>query len=404
MKIVCQKVIQNNVEFFIGKLCFEKLAKVAGINHRIISTFDDDGLPVYNDSFQRKVSTQRANDIKNYILSDQEATFPNSIILSLPSALMLEEIEDEGPPIIYINEEKINLDDKENPVYIQIIDGQHRFAGMKAAVEELSKLGVTDLLNKLLKFEFVVSIFIDAELDFQAMLFSTINRTPVKVPYDIVYDLFGLVEKDSPQKTALAICLELNSIKKDNNGKLSPFAGRIKLLGKKDKGASSYISQQIFIKTIITLICPSIRASEIERFKKRTDFVVGGTFKTIFRQFYAENRDNHIYKTLENFFVAVEETFVDQQGNSFWRIGETPDNPLQRTIGFLALIDVLIELFHIGVSEKKLSVDFFKSKLSKAQKISLLNENNETVYPYSSKGKSLLAEDLLSLILEDSPH
>ena len=399
MKISCQRVVQNNVEFFIGKLCFSDLSKICAVNQRIILGFDENELPIYNDSFQRKVNTGRSNQIKDYLLIDEEATFPNSIILSIPSLLLAAEIKDGEFSEIDIDENKIILNSSENPIYVQIIDGQHRFSGMKEAVYQLQGEGNNDpLLNRLLEFEFVVSFFVDAQIEFQAMLFSTINRTPVKVPYDIVYDLFGLVDKDSPQKTALAICLELNSSKKGENGLISPFNKRIKLLGKKEKGESSYISQQMFIRTIITLISPSIRVSETERFKDRTYFNNGGNYRTIFRSFYASSHDNYIFRTIINFFYAVENTFVDSKGNSYWKMTETSDNPLQRTIGFLSLIDVLVELFHKGIVENKLSVIFFKENLAKAASIRLLDANNESLYPYTSKGKTQLTKDLLDLI------
>lgn len=398
MKITCQKVTQNNVEFYLGKIKFEDLSKISAVSHRIIMGFDEQQRPIYNNSFQRKVNSTRKNAIKNYILIDEEAAFPNSIILSVPAILLKKEIGDQEFTEIEIDDSVVVLNG-ESPIYVQIIDGQHRFAGLKAACEELEGIGNQERLQRLLGFEFVVSFFIDAPIEFQAMLFSTINRTPVKVPYDIVYDLFGLVEKDSPQKTALAICLELNATKRVSNGTLSPFSKRIKLLGKKNQGEDSVISQQIFIKSLILLICPSIRLSETERFKDRSEFNNGGTYRTIFRDFYARNKDNHMFATIENFFVAVEEVFVDSDGKSYWRIGETPDNAFQRTIGFLALIDVLVELFHKGLSEKRLSVEFFKENLIKAKNIKLLDDGQISNYPYTSRGKGELSRDLIDLVV-----
>lgn len=397
MEIICQKVTQNNIEFYLGKLKFRDLLKVSTISHRTIMGFDEYDKPIYNNSIQRKVAVVRKNAIKDYLLQDEEATFPNSIILAVPSILITNEIEDTELTKISINTTLIEFNEDE-PLYIQIIDGQHRFAGLKHAVDELERLGNNDRKERLLDFEFVISFFVDVTIEFQAMLFSTINRTPVKVSYDIVYDLFGLTNKDSPQKTGLAICMELNSTRINTEGRKSPFSQRIKLLGKKNKGEDSVISQQIFIKTIITLISPTIRVSEIERFKERSFFLSGGTYKTIFRQFYAKNRDNFIFHTIENFFIAVEDIFRDEKGNSYWKIGETPDNAFQRTIGFLALIDVLIELYHRGVSQKRLSTEFFNENLLKAKDIKLLDDTGKSIYSYTSRGKGELSKDLLDLI------
>ncbi len=400
MIIRCQKVVQNNVEFLLGKLTSTQLSRIVTVTQRIILSFDETGMPIYNKQLQRKPNITRVNAIKDYLLIDETATFPNSILVAVPSMIIASEIVDnDGVFDLLIDVNRVDLNSKESPIYVQIIDGQHRFRGMQVAIESLKESGDNDdLLGRLESFEFVVSFFIEPEIDFQAMLFSTINRTPVKVSQDIVYDLFGVLENDSPQKTALAICLELNGHKKENSP--SPFYKRIKLLGKKEKGENSYISQSMFIKTILLLICPNLRIAEIERFKDRSYFKTGGTHKTIFRQFYANGKDNYIFKTVDNFFTAVREVFVDSAGKSYWDIGQTVDNPLQKTIGFLAMIDILIELFHIGMAEKRLNTEFFKLWLSKAKEIRLLGETGESNYPYTSSGKTKLSSDLIELIFD----
>jgi DGQHR domain-containing protein len=377
------------------------LCSIVSITHRIITGTDEKGLPIYNKKVQRKPNQTRVNSIRDYLLRDEVASFPSNILVSVPSILLLDEIkETNGNFVITIDKKKINLSSEEEPLYVQIIDGQHRFRGMQVALDYLKTEGDEENFQKLNDFEFVVSFFIDPEIDFQAMLFSTINRTPVKVSQDLVYDLFGLLESDSPQKTALAIALELNALKTTENGKMGPFYKRIRLLGKKEKGEMSPISQGMFIKSIILLISPNLRLSEIERFNEREEFHKGGTDRTIFRDYYSNNRDNIMFKILVSYFVAVRETFIDINGQSYWDIGASMDNPLQRTIGYLALIDVLIYLFPLGSKEKKLDTDFFKSHLSKAKYIQLLNENNETNYVYSSIGRSQLKDDLLKYILQ----
>lgn len=393
MEIKCQKVVQNNVDFFIGKISAQELISISSVTQRIITGWDDENKPIYNKQVQRKPSASRVKAIKDFLINDEIACFPNSILVSLPSVLLRSEI-DEINPVLDIDNSLIDFTSEE-PIYLQIIDGQHRFKGIEEAIKELEGKN-DDKVISLKEFEFVVSFFIDPEIDFQAMLFSVINRTPVKVSQDLVYDLFGILEKDSPQKTALAIALELNGQIKD--GIKGPFYKRIRLLGKKEKGENSPISQGMFIKTLIKLISPSIRASEVERFRSREYFLEGGSEKTIFRPYYAKDKDNLIFKVLYNYFTAVQKVFVDPQGNSYWDFSKTSDNPLQKTIGFLALMDVLVELFPIGVKEKKLTVEFFETWLDKAKDIELLDDNGETNYVYSSKGKSELTTDLISKI------
>lgn len=402
IEIVCRKVTQNNVEFLVGSVSAEQLIKLVSVTHRAIIGFDESGFPIYNNQIQRKPSSQRVNSIKEYLLTDKFATFPNNILVSVPSLVLEKEIEfnkDCNTYTLSIDQSKINLNDLDKPLYLQIFDGQHRFRGIQEVIKESEENNNLALAKVFKDFEFVVSFFIDAEIDFQAMLFSVINRTPVKVTQDLVFDLFGLTENDSPQKTALAVALELNGKQFTADGKNSPFFKRIKLLAKKEKGYYSPLSQGMIVKEIIKLISPTLQAAEIERFYPRDSFKLGGNENTIFRQAYSVGNDFMIFRTLSNFFLAVQESFVDRNGKRFWIFEETNDNPLQRTIGFQALIKVLIKIFPEGLDNKDLSFDFFMKKMENVKRLELINDLGESKYQYSSVGVNRLKEDILSLIV-----
>lgn len=401
INIVCNKVTQNNVEFLVGSISAKELLKLVTVTSRAIIGFDDDGMPIYNEQIQRKPSESRVKAIKNYLLVDKFATFPNNILISIPSVVLKDEInfyEKCNNYTISIDESKIDLNSKEKPLYLQIFDGQHRFRGIQEVIKECEKNKDLDKLDSFLNFEFVVSFFVDAEIDFQAMLFSVINRTPVKVTQDLVFDLFGLTEGDSPQKTALAIALELNGTKKTEEGESAPFFKRIRLLAKKEKGYNSPLSQGMFVKEITKLISATLQDAEVERFNNRESFLQGGNQNTIFRKSYSENKDYIIYRTLLNFFIAVKKTFIDKSGNSYWSFEESDDNPLQRTIGFQALIKVLIYLFPEAMNNKNLSIAFFMQKLEKVNQLQLLKEDGTSNYQYSSIGVNKLKDDIINLI------
>jgi DGQHR domain-containing protein len=414
LPIVCQEVKQNSVDFFIGKVKASELIKMVSVTSRAITSFSEDGKPMYNnnDYKKREPNPTRVNNIKNYLLTDEDACFPNNILISIPSILLLEEpriskVDFAGTDLftLKIDKSQIDLSSKETPLYLQIFDGQHRFRGIQVAIEELRKSNENhEKLIQLENFEFTVSFFIEAEIEFQAMLFSLINRTPVKVSQDLVYDLFGLTKLDSPQKTALAIVLQLNGLKekeatKDGeSNKVAPFFRRIRLLAQKEKGYDSPISQGIFIRQILRLISPTLRKADEERLYEREKLLTGGNQTTIFRQWYATNKDNNIYQTLLNYFIAVRETFVDENGNSYWDFSVTPDNALQRTIGFTALIEILILIFPHCMNEKNISIEFFKKYLVKAKDIQLIGDGNERQYPFTSIGGKMLKDDLERLI------
>lgn len=409
LPISCQEVKQNSVDFFVGKIKVKDLIELVSVTSRAITGFNDSGEPLYNnnDYIQREPNPSRVNSIKNYLLTDEDACFPNNILISVPSILLAEEVKngdlEYGESHIFtlkIDKNRINLTSTEAPIYLQIFDGQHRFRGIQLAIQELRQTGSNnEKLKELENFEFVVSFFIEAEIEFQAMLFSIINRTPVKVSQDLVYDLFGLTTKDSPQKTALAIVLQLNGLKAKEDGKIAPFYRRIRLLSRKEKGFDSPISQGIFIKQLLKLISPSLSKADQERLWEREQLLIGGTDRTIFRQWYATNKDNNIYKTLLNYFIAVRETFVDENGNSYWDFERTSDNALQRTIGFTALIEILIKIFPDCMREKNISVEFFKEYLVKAKDIKFIGE--ERPYPFTSIGGKMLKDDLERLIFNN---
>lgn len=399
--IVCRKVTQNNVDFLVGSVPAKALMELTTVTHRAIIGFDEEGQPIYNKQIQRKPSTQRVNSIKEYLLNDKFATFPNNILVSVPSVVMSKEVEFDkncNTYTISIDKSKINITDKDNPLYLQIFDGQHRFRGVQEAIKECQEINDIDKLEAYQNFEFVVSFFLDAEIDFQAMLFSVINRTPVKVTQDLVFDLFGLTEGDSPQKTALAVALELNGTKVTDKGDDAPFYKRIRLLAKKEKGYNSPLSQGMFVKEITRLISPTLQDAEVERFNPRESFFQGGSVNTIFRTSYAEGKDFVIFRTILNYFTAVKQSFVDQNGSSYWSFDTSHDNPLQRTIGFQALIKVLISIFPEGYASKDLTVEFFKKKLKNVHQLKLVDAKGNSNYAYSSVGVNRLRDDILSLL------
>lgn len=225
-------------------------------------------------------------------------------------------------------------------VYITIIDGQHRIKGIEVALSRVkteiesytktirstnsespllqSKLNArVERLKDLENIELIVSFFIDKTLEYQAMIFSTINRTQKRVSQSLVYDLFGLNTNDSPQKTAIQIIITLNGHKK------SPFYKRIKFYGGDYSSENSPpLSQATMAKSIVGLISENLRESERDRYRERKEMlsktVSSGKYLP-FRKYYASNQDNVISDILFYYFLAVKNTFVNKiTGVSYW--------------------------------------------------------------------------------------
>jgi DGQHR domain-containing protein len=397
-------VIQNQQEFIIGKVRIQDLLNFTIYTERVIIGYDENELPIYNKHVQRKVEPTRVNKIADFLTNDDDATFPTNIVLGIPIEAIQEQkrvgdtIEIVLLDRVYEEVDKLKNKRIDADVYITIIDGQHRIRGIEVAIinleQKINKLkNETDSnveinmlekrLNDLFNIELVVSYFIDKSLEFQAMIFSTINRTQKRVSQDLVYSLFGLSTDDTPYKTALEVALALNS-----HGK-SPFYKRIKLYGGNYKrGDSPPLSQSTMIKNIVSLISESMRESENDKYRKRKDLQKRTNDKFLpFRKYYANNNDNLISDSLFYFFSTVRKVFV-KDNLSFWDYDgiSTPQNILQSTVGFEALLKIMVDIIKF---ENILSFDntTFLKYLEKANHIDI---SNVTLFPMSTKGKNIL--------------
>ncbi|MBL7682033.1 MAG: DGQHR domain-containing protein [Flavipsychrobacter sp.] len=345
-----QRVIQKNQEFLISVITINELLRYTRYTERLIVGFDDNNVPIYNSEIQRKTDAYKVSLISDYLKNDPDAVFPTNIVLAIPS-MIIDEFEEEGNFLTItfnsIVEEELNKPD--GNVYISIIDGQHRLKGIEEAISSLRLEMLTidkdkfpnkfdnrlKLLRNILEIQLPVTFFIDPVLEYQASIFSTINRTQTKVSESLVYSLFGLTDKTSPQKTSLEVTLALNGAKK------SPFYNRIKLVGKKyARGESPALSQAAMVKSLIRCITPNLREAERERFKKREELRKGITPELCFRRYYAEDQDLKITKIMVAYYTAVKDSWKDSEDIPFWEI-DAEENILQTTVGYEALLNLL---------------------------------------------------------------
>ena len=390
-------VSQNGQDFIIGKAPIGEVLQYTRYTERLIIAYDEDEKPIYNKHVQRKVDSARTRQIANFLLNDKEAIFPTNIVLNIPINI-IESQEDNGGVIsltlvdnVAEQVEKAKREGSNNAdIFVTIIDGQHRIRGIEVAIEDLTKKiekakgqeereQLNSQLENLLRMELVVSFFIDKDLEFQAMTFSTINRTQRRVSQDLVYELFGLTSDDSPQKTALEVALALNAHPN------SPFYRRIKLYGGTySKDDSRPLSQAAMIKSIIKGICTSIQSAETERYRKRKEFKEqNGSKKLPFRQFYAENKDDLISDCMFYFFNSVNKVL-----GQYWRYdGQSkPQNILQSTIGYEAMMSLLSEIM-LKENLTSFGKDTFEPYVERLNGIDL---SDVELYPMTTKGKNIL--------------
>lgn len=396
-------VIQNGQEFIIGKAKISELLTYTMYTERLIIGYDDEEKPIYNDKVQRKVDDSRANRIADFLINDNTATFPTNIVLGIPMNIIEEQKVEDGTISILFRDcvaeeiKKAKSGDKNANVYITIIDGQHRIRGIELAIERLQKSSGTDMssnnesrLTDLLDMELVISCFIDKSLEYQAMIFSTINRTQKRVSQDLVYSLFGLSDNDTPYKSALEIVLALNGHPK------SPFYKRTRLYGAEfDKNMIPPLSQSTMIKKIVSFISETLRESEIDRYRKRKELFNKNTKKFLpFRNYYATDKDSMISDCMFYYFNEIRNQYPD-----LWNYDckKKPENVLQSTIGFNVLMDILSDILErndIASFDKNTFGDY-------VSRFSDLNLSDTTKFPMTTKGKKILYNSIFIKVFPD---
>lgn len=400
-------VSQNGQDFIIGKAKIEEVLQYTKYTERLIIGYDENENPIYNDHVQRKVDKSRVEKIADFLINDETATFPTNVVLGIPQNMIESQtLNDDGIINLVFNDKvvqevvKAKEGDMDADIYVTIIDGQHRIRGIEVAIDRLramiDKSGDDkiqywqDKLTNLLNIELVISCFIDKTLEYQAMIFSTINRTQKRVSQDLVYCLFGLSTADSPYKTALEIVLALNGHPK------SPFYKRIKLYGGNyNKTDSPPLSQATMVKSIVALISTSLRESENDKYRERKELRTWKSTKSLpFRLFYANDEDSKIADCMFFFFSSIRNAFPNQWGYN----GQSkPTNILQSTVGYEALMKILVDILD-RAEFKQFSEECFSRYIDK---IKGLEVEDTLHFPMSTIGKKIFYNSMFIALFPD---
>lgn len=400
-------VSQNGQDFIIGKAKIEEVLQYTKYTERLIIGYDENENPIYNDHVQRKVDKSRVEKIADFLINDETATFPTNVVLGIPQNMIESQtLNDDGIINLVFNDKvvqevvKAKEGDMDADIYVTIIDGQHRIRGIEVAIDRLramiDKSGDDkiqywqDKLTNLLNIELVISCFIDKTLEYQAMIFSTINRTQKRVSQDLVYSLFGLSTADSPYKTALEIVLALNGHPK------SPFYKRIKLYGGNyNKTDSPPLSQATMVKSIVALISTSLRESENDKYRERKELRTWKSTKSLpFRLFYANDEDSKIADCMFFFFSSIRNAFPNQWGYN----GQSkPTNILQSTVGYEALMKILVDILD-RAEFKQFSEECFSRYIDK---IKGLEVEDILHFPMSTIGKKIFYNSMFIALFPD---
>ena len=229
---------------------------------------------------QRILNRRRISSIRDFALNIGD--FPSSVILNWMNSVS--PLKKKGDSITF-NARRARA---------QIIDGQHRIAGIKEAISK------SDNIRKL---QLPVAIYQDLETSACADIFLSINTEQKTVPRSLVYDLYGVASEtmiDLAAARARDIAIFLNENEK------SPYYDNIKLPGAKVRRGG------IALSTAVTAIKPLV--------EDRGDFSRIGVSQLELQQ-----------KIIMNYFAALANQYGDE-----W---EVKSNALQYASGFSGAVD-----------------------------------------------------------------
>ena len=311
-KVYMLEVKQPIGTFYVGKMVAEDIIKISRVSRR-------EG----KDGHQRQLKEKRAKEIALYC-QDSDATFPTPIIMSVNT----EDFVNEKSPI----PDFCCFSFDENKKIAEILDGQHRIAGIIKSDKK--------------DFDIPVVIMFNLREEQKAYVFSTINGNQVKVDRSLIYDLFDLSETRSPYKTCHQIARAMNSDKK------SPFFRRLKMLEKKNHSTET-ISQSTFVTNLCELISNNPQEDHIQIKRNKPLKYSDDNGKLVFRKFFAGDRDDIILRILTNYFNAASTVFATEWNDPHNYI-------LTKSVGFEGLISALRVLVPCGEQQGDLSERHFE--------------------------------------------
>lgn len=360
LKLKYLKVSQPIGDFYNCVIGHEELIRITYTDvRRLESNSEDREVEVYT-GIQRKLSKNRVKEIEKYV-NTIDATFPSSII-------------------IHIDPEDLKIDDnflliKNEKNVAKVLDGQHRIAGL----EEF------DQGDK--RFETIITIFVGMELEDQALVFATINKTQTKVNKSLVADLFAFAKYRSPQKTAHNIIRALD-IKEG-----SPFKNKIKILGTANDSEKESITQATFSQALVDFYSkdPMVDRDLYKRGKKLEKFTDKELERRPFRNMFVDENDTNIAQIIWNYFHAVQNKWP-----TAWNEVRS-EMILNKSTGFLALMRVLRKVYpNLNPSYGVVSKETFKELFDNID-IEEADLNREVFIPGSS-GQSKLYNEIMNQI------
>ena len=346
---------------------------------------------------QRRLDAKRLIAISRY-LETQDATLPGTIILAANSSTSGLSVDTSDPKanlrwrVERRNDDIVDLIVPTTEKIAAVVDGQHRLMGFE------------DLAGELLEMKLPCAVFLDLPTAQQASIFATINFNQKPVSKSQTYELFGYNLEEEPESAWSPDKLAVNFTRRLNVDVESPFRGHIKVAAIDDRVLDdiSIEARQEWLVSTATVVegILSLITNDQKRDRDILNRVSVGERKRSllseqvefarepppFWQLYLESeRDIVMYKTLINYWSAVNEVLWSDQGNAV----------LHKTAGVQALFRVLKELLPMQIKQKDLSKTIWKGILSRAFRIRF---SNAYFTESSGRGRARIQDAILVAI------
>lgn len=245
---------------------------------------------------QRILNKRRIRDIRNYVLDGN--MFFNSFILNWTDEHYSPSREGQNIQIPLI------------PSSAQVIDGQHRLAGLEEAMKDSDSVGDQEV---------IVTLSEHLTTPQAARIFLNINTEQKPVPKSLIYDLFGEAIDDAEH-----VVIRAADIAKElNDDPESPLYKQIKLPGA-PRGSGS-----IELSTFVSAFKQHLGRDGV---------------------FYTVNLPSfkHQKNVIENFFLVMKDYYSHEK---MWN--SKAKNPFLKAAGFNGAVDYLTGTLMLKCAEKK---------------------------------------------------
>jgi DGQHR domain protein len=304
----------------------------------IIKISDVKRLSETDDGIQRYLNDTRANAIKDFCYK-KDAIFPTPIIVSLNSDFIQHSD----------NQLTIRFDsDLDSAKPFTVIDGQHRLEGISRYIREG---GEKD-------FELPLIIYRDADQATAASIFVAINANQRQVDSSTISQLFGIIYSERSDIYTVE-SFTARVVKLLNENDVSPFHGKIKMLGKKER-KDQFISQGTVAKKISQFITSNSTKDNLT-IEKEGPNALKKNEKKVFRKAFIENQPAEVARNIISYFAAFEITYPE--------IWNSNGLLIKKSIGYNAMMYFLEKLLlrEIKGAEEYLNL-FEKDKENRIEK------------------------------------